>query len=81
MVMSRKKARPVGDIRLETTKEYWEQVLSKEGLSMDAGRDPGHRKLALVGSTKDLEDVYEMLAGENGRVRPEGAGPDDSAKE
>jgi hypothetical protein len=55
----------------------WEKILAAEGLSMDVGRDPGHRRLVLVGNSSDLEGIYEMLVGENGRVRPEGAGPDD----
>ena len=60
-----------------TTKDYWDKVLKAEGLSMDAGRDPGHRKLLCVGNASDLEGIHEMLVGQNGRVRPKGAGPDD----
>jgi hypothetical protein len=56
----------------------WEKILAAEGLSMDAGRDPSHRKTFFVGGSKDLEDVYEMLVGQNGRVRPKGAGPDET---
>lgn len=81
--MSRKKASPVGDTRLETNKEYWEQVLAKEGLSMDAGthrfRDPsGKRKYrtSYVGDSTNVDSIYEMQVGQNGRVKPAGASPD-----
>lgn len=30
-----------------------------------------------VGDSKDLEGIYQMLAGQNGKVKPKGAGPDD----
>lgn len=60
-----------------TSKEYWEQILKKEGLGLDAGRDPGHRKLILVGSSADLDAIHEMQVGENGKVRPAGPGPDE----
>lgn len=76
--MSKKRARTVEGFRQETDKDFWEQLLKDEGLSMDAGRDPGHRKTVLVGNSNDLEDIHEMMAGRNGRVRPKGAGPDDN---
>lgn len=71
--MKKRQARPA-EVS-ETNK--WEMILKKAGLGMDAGRDPGHRKTVLVGNSTDLEGIYEMLVGENGKVRPEGAGPDD----
>jgi hypothetical protein len=65
-------------------KEHWEKILADEGLSMDAGRtqyrEPGGKEKnrhVHVGNAADLEDIHQMLAGENGRVRPKGAGPDD----
>ena len=74
-VMSRKKSAP----RLEGDKNsqaYWEQVLKNEGLGMDAGRDPGHRKLKFIGNAADLDALNEQLTGQVGRVTPNGAGPD-----
>ena len=66
--MSRKKA---------TDKEYWEEKLRKAGLSMDAGRDPGHRKLVLIGGSIEVDMIQEiMIRKESGRVSPKGAGPD-----
>lgn len=71
--MSRKKA---------TDKEYWEEKLRKAGLSMDAGRDPGHRKLVLIGGSIEVDMIQEiMIRKKSGRVRPKGAGPDDGSKE
>ena len=77
MVTMSKKPRPLAALEGNTSKEYWEQVLASEGLSMDAGRDAGHRKVLLVGNSSDLESIYEMLVGDNGKVRPKGTGPDD----
>jgi len=73
--MSRKKRSPI-DLATNS-KEYWEQILRESGLGMDAGRDPGHRKTVLVGNSFDLENIHEMLVGQNGRVRPDGTGPDE----
>ena len=42
-----------------STQEYWNEVLRREGLSMDAGRDPGHRKLVYV------EDVEKAMASQS----------------
>lgn len=79
--MSSKKARPVA-LRLETNnKEYWEQVLKEEGLSMNAGLDPGHRKLLRVGNTADLEKIHAAIVSYVGKVKPEGYGPDDAPSE
>jgi hypothetical protein len=58
-------------------KEHWEKILADEGLSMDAGRDPGHRKTVLVGGSIEIEGIYEGLVGENGRVSPKGTGADE----
>jgi len=58
--------------------------LSKEGLSMDAGthrfRDPsGARRyrVSYVGDSTNVDAIYEMQVGQNGKVKPEGAGPDE----
>jgi hypothetical protein len=62
-----------------TTKEaraLWEKVLVEVGLSMDAGRDKGHRKLVYVGDSATLEAVAGRIATSVGRVRPKGHGPD-----
>ena len=76
VTMKKERVRPArGSTVSETNK--WEKILAAEGLSMDAGRDPGHRKLLCVGNASDLEGIHEMLVGQNGRVRPKGSGPDD----
>ena len=60
----------------------WEKVLAKHGLGMNAGI---HRfrvgkkrpyRIAYVGAANNIEDIYEMQVGDNGRVKPPGAGPD-----
>lgn len=69
-------------------KEHWERVLAREGLTMDAGRvrfrdasGKEKNRHIHVGNSSDLEDIHQMLAGENGRVKPKGAGPDDESKD
>jgi hypothetical protein len=81
--MASKKIPPVSDTRLALSKEYWEQVLRKEGLSMDAGthryRDVyGKRKyrLSYVGDSATIDAIYEMQVGQNGKVGPSGVGPE-----
>ena len=81
--MSRKKISPPAVMAANTSKEYWEQVLQKAGLGLDAGtkfcRDKGvfKRRVIYVGDGSNVEDIYEMQVGDNGRVRPKGTGPDD----
>ena len=63
--------------KVKDSTKYWDSVLRRAGLSMDAGRDPGHRKLLYVGNSFNLEAIYEMTIGEtDGRVRPAGHAPD-----
>lgn len=58
-------------------KKFWEKKLQKAGLGMDAGRDPGHRKLTYIGSGADVDALNEQLVGKrSGRVKPKGHGPD-----
>ena len=72
-----------------TSKEYWEQVLRDEGLSMTAGihmhRGPDgkeRRNVVFAGSSMELEILHKMqLIEASGRVRPEGFGPDESTDE
>lgn len=46
------------------SKEYWEELLRREGLTMDAGRT---KKLTYVGNSKDLEGIQsQVLAGTEG---------------
>lgn len=57
--------------------EIWDEVLRLAGLGMDAGRDPGHRKLILIGNSQDIDMIDEIMTKKRaGRVRPKGAGPD-----
>lgn len=60
-----------------TSTSYWERVLKEDGLDMNAGLDPGHRKVLRVGNTADLERVHTAVVSKTGRVRPRGAGPDE----
>ena len=60
----------------KNSQAYWEELLKAEGLGMDEGRDPGHRKLVRVGGATDLESIYAARVTKTGRVRPEGPGPD-----
>jgi hypothetical protein len=46
------------------------------GITIDDGRDPGHRKELRVGGTADLEDIHAAQVSETGLVRPQGPGPD-----
>lgn len=48
-----------------TSSEYWEEVLRREGLTMDAGRS---KKEVHVGSSSDLGNIYEMTQDLSGRV-------------
>jgi hypothetical protein len=82
VTMARKK--PLAATAANTSKEYWEQVLNGEGLSMDAGthrfRDKsGVRKYrtSYVGGPANVDAIYEMLVGKNGKVKPTGSGPDE----
>lgn len=77
--MTRKKTETEAEL-----KEKWERILAEEGLAMDAGRvqyrDAGGKEKnrhVHVGGSTDLEDIYQMRAGENGKVKPAGAGPDE----
>ena len=79
VTMKKQRARPT---EMSET-EKWEKILAAEGLSMDAGRrrfrDAAGRernRLSHVGNANNLEDIYEMQAGQNGKVKPPGAGPD-----
>jgi hypothetical protein len=56
--------------------KYWKEVLRREKLTMDAGRDPGHRKLVYVGDSAGIEAIHEMQVGKTGRTKMPGAGPD-----
>jgi hypothetical protein len=46
-------------------KEYWEEALRREGLSMDAGRSS---KVSYVGNSSNLEAVCEKNAGHSGSI-------------
>jgi hypothetical protein len=76
--MKKTRVRPAEDRPETNTKEYWEQVLREEGLSMNAGLDPGHRKLLRVGNGTDLERIHAAIVTYTGKVKPEGHGPDDA---
>ena len=61
--------------------EYWDEVLAREGLSMNRGRNTS--KLLYSGDTKDLESVESAKAanlscgvGGGRRIRPRGAKPE-----
>lgn len=84
VTMAKNKIRPRVYDTENTTKEYWEQILKAEGLSLDAGRhqfrDASGRlrdRLIHVGGASNLDALHEMLIGDNGRVTPKGAGPDE----
>ena len=77
MVPMPRKKRPARLAELnKNSQAYWEELLKAEGLGMDEGRDPGHRKLVRVGGATDLESIYAARVTKTGRVRPEGPGPD-----
>ena len=61
-----------------TLTTHWERILRKHGLSMDAGRDPGHRgKTVYVGTSQDVTAVEEIqIRRGSGRKVNRGAGPD-----
>jgi len=76
--MTKRKADPTNE-----SPAYWENILREEGLDMDAGvhryrkgKKRPYREIH-VGGSKNLEDVHEHLVGRQGRVRPQGAGPDE----
>ena len=79
--MAKNKIRPRVYDTENTTKEYWDKVLEEEGLSMNAGLDPGHRKLLRVGGTADLERIHAAIVTYTGKVKPPGHGPDDAPNE
>lgn len=54
----------------------WEKKLRALKLSMDAGRDPGHRKLIRVGGASDLERIQAAQTTDTGKVSPSGSGSD-----
>jgi len=58
--------------------KHWDDILRKEGLSMDVGRKDW---LSYSGNTQDLLRREVLLAREDiyggKRIRPEGAGSDD----
>lgn len=66
--------RPI-DVTNES-QDYWEKVLRREGLSMDGGRDPGHRNMLRIGNSTDVEKLEEYILSRCGKVKPEGHGPD-----
>jgi len=81
--MKKTRVRPTEDSNLSET-EKWEKILADEGLSMDAGRrrfrDAAGRernRLVHVGSSSNIDAIYEMQVGDNGKVAPNGAGPDE----
>jgi hypothetical protein len=81
--MKKTRVRPAED-RSETSTDFWEKLLKKEGLSMDAGRrrfrDASGReenRIVHVGDSNNVDAIYEMQVGQNGKVKPAGAGPDD----
>jgi hypothetical protein len=46
------------------SKEYWEEVLRREGLTIRAGES---KRLVYVGNSNDLQDIHEkVLAGTEG---------------
>jgi hypothetical protein len=77
MPRNRRPARLAG--KDKNSQAYWEEILRAEGLDMDAGRDPGHRKVAPCGDATDLEAIYAYRVTHTGRVRPKGPGPDADA--
>lgn len=68
-----------------TDPKYWDKVLTSHGLSMERGkppliRMPDGRRLRMilyVGGIQELDSLMEEMAGRNGRVTPEGHGPDE----
>jgi hypothetical protein len=49
-----------------TSREYWNRLLSMEGLAVDAGRDP---RLIPIGNSNELETLERTLSGD-GRQLP-----------
>jgi len=60
-----------------TSREYWNKLLSQEGLSLDAGKS---EKLLYVGGAPEVDRLKGFLETNNGRVIPpdngEGSGDD-----
>lgn len=40
------------------TNEYWEELLRRDGLTMDAGR---HKAISYVGDTNNLQNIQEKI--------------------
>ena len=61
---------------VQDSQAYWERVLRENGLDMDAGRDPSHRKLIYIGGATEIESLDAHISTDMGRVKPTGNGPD-----
>ena len=82
VTMKKRRARPAPGASVSETNK-WEKILAAEGLSMDAGRrrfrdasGQERNRLIHVGSSRNVDAIYEMQVGDNGKVKPSGAGPD-----
>jgi hypothetical protein len=82
VTMKKARVRPTRGSTVSDTNK-WEKILAAEGLSMDAGRrrfrDAAGRerdRLVHVGGSMEVEALHEMIVGDNGKVKPKGAGPD-----
>ena len=85
VTMKKRRARPAPGASVSENNK-WEKILAAEGLSMDAGRhqfrDAAGRernRLVHVGSSANVDAIHEMQVGDNGKVKPAGAGPDEEA--
>jgi hypothetical protein len=54
------------------SKEYWNKLLTEEGLSMDRGKSS---KLLYIGASSDVELVEGLNRTNDGRFKPQGWGP------
>jgi len=50
-----------------SSQEYWEKLLTQEGLSMERGRS---HKLNYVGTGSTLESIEGELRTDTGRIKP-----------
>lgn len=45
--------------------EYWEELLKRDGLTMDAGRS---KRISYVGGTADVDMIHGLIETDSGRV-------------